>query len=66
MRAKAHMAPFPRAGQGAGPLTGGHSDDVTLNGGVRAHLLPPARHPVVIRLVALGGELVLLHDLEHS
>lgn len=30
----------------------------------RAHLLPPARHPVVVRLVALGGELVLLHDLE--
>lgn len=30
----------------------------------RPHLLPPARHPVVVRLVALGGELVLLHDLE--
>lgn len=31
---------------------------------VRPHLLPPTRHPVVVRLVALGGELVLLHDLE--
>lgn len=34
--------------------------------GVQAHLLPPTRHPVVVRLVALGGELVLLHNLEYS
>lgn len=30
----------------------------------RTHLLPPTGHPVVVCLVALGGELIFLHDLQ--
>lgn len=59
---------------GRRPLVGGslamsnqpHHSRAMGTEGVRAHLLPPARHPVVVSLVALGGELVLLHNLEHS
>lgn len=30
----------------------------------RTHLLPPTGHPVVVCLVALGGELIFLHNLQ--
>lgn len=45
----------------------GFSDGALWRLGPRAwtHLLPPAGHPVVVRLVALGGELIHLHNLEH-
>lgn len=32
----------------------------------RTHLLPPTGHPVVVCLVALGGELIFLHDLQRD
>lgn len=66
-RAPAHTVPFPTDGAGETTLSqGARRRRQPANGGVQAHLLPPARHPVVVRLVALGGELVLLHNLEGS
>lgn len=32
----------------------------------RTHLLPPTGHPVVVCLVALGRELIFLHNLQRD